>query len=123
MAGDEPVDREVGDDVTIVNEDGVALDPIGDVFNTATSFEEGRFVEERQLGSAIGSLRESFLPCFVEVMSVDGEVGNSGIEAVVEDVGDERAIGEGDEGFGQGIGEGLQACAQSSSEKKCFPHR
>lgn len=107
MAGDEPVDGEVGDDVTIVNEDGVALDPIGNIFNAATSFEEVRFVEERQLGSAIGSLRESFLPCFVEMMSVDGEVGNSGIEAVVEDVGDERAVGEGDEGFGQGIGEGL----------------
>lgn len=122
VAGDEAVDGEVGDDVSVVNEDGVAIDPIGDIFNASAGFEEIGFVEEGELGPAIGAIGEGLGPRFVEVMGIDGKVGDASGKAVVEGVGDEGAVGEGDEGFWEGMGEGLKSCPQSGSEKKSFPH-
>ncbi len=122
VAGDEAVDGQVGDDVPVIYKDRVSLDPVGDVFDSTPGFKEIGFMEESEFGSAIGSIGKRFLPGFVEVMSVDCEVSDPGVETVVEDVGDKRAIGKGDEGLGQGVGEGLQTRAQSGSKKKCFPH-
>jgi hypothetical protein len=38
MTRHEAINRQIGDDITIVNQDRVTLDPIGDIFNSTASF-------------------------------------------------------------------------------------
>jgi len=122
VAGDETVDGEIGNDVTIVNEDRVVPDPVGDVFDAASGLQKDGFVEEGEFGSAVGEIWEGCVPGFVKVMGVDGEVGDASRHAVVQHVGDERPIGEGNEGLRQGFGEWLESAPEACSQKKCFPH-
>lgn len=122
MAGDEPVDGEVRYDVAVVDEDRISVDPGGDVFHSSPGFEEVGFVEEGQFGSSVGAIGEGLVPSLVEVMGVDREVGDAGREAVVEGVGDERAIAKGDERLRKGVGQRLKAGAETRAEEKCFAH-
>ena len=104
MTGDETVDREVRDDVAVVNEDGVSVDPVLDVFDAATGFEEDRLVKKGERGSAIGVVGESCGPSFVKMVRIDRKVSDPGVDAMIHYVRDEWAVGEGNEGLGQGVG-------------------
>ena len=109
VARDKAVDWEVGDDVAIVDKNRVTIDPLFDVFDAAAGFEEDGFMEEGQGGSAVGSVWESHIPGFGEMVGVDRKVGDAGRDAVIHHMGDQRPVGEGNEGLWQGVGEGLQA--------------
>lgn len=56
------------------------------------------------------------------MVRVDGKVGNSGLEAMVKGVGDQRAVGEWDEWLGKSFGQRLEPGSQSGSEEKGFAH-
>lgn len=122
VSGDEPVDGEVGDNIAVVDEDGVSIDPVGDVFDTASGFEEDGFVEKCELGPPVSSIREGLFPLFMEVMGVDGEISNSGLETVIENVCDEGTVGKRNEGLWKGVCQGTQTGSESGSEKKGFSH-
>ncbi len=122
VAGHETVDGEIGDDVTIVNEDGVSIDPLRDVLNASSGFEKNGFVKKGEFCTAISSIGESLAPGLVKMMGVDGKISDPGGDAVIKDMGHEGAIGKGDEGFGKSVGEGLQAGAETCSKKKSFAH-
>ena len=115
MPRDEAVDGEIGDDIAIINKDRFAIDPVSDVFNAATCFEKDGFVEEGELGSAIGSVRKCLSPRFMKVMSVDCKVVQASGDAVIHDMSDEGAIFKWDQGFGQGVGEWLEAGSEACS--------
>ena len=116
VARDKAVDWEVGDDVAIVDENRVAIDPLFDVFDAAAGFEEDGLMEEGQGGSAVGSVGKSPIPGFGEMVGVDRKVGDARRDAVIHHMGDQGPVGEGNEGLWQGVGEGLQASPQSGSE-------
>ena len=116
MARDEAVDGEVGDDVAIVDENRVVIDPLLDVFNAASGFEKDGLMKEGQGGSSVGSVGKSSVPCFGEMVGIDCKIRDARRDAVIHHVRDQRPVGEGDEGLWQGVGEGLQASPQSGSE-------
>lgn len=116
VGGDEVGDSDVGQDVAVVDEKGVVADEGGDVLDAASGFEEVFFVEEVKVDSAIASLGEGSLPLFVQVMGVDGDFFDSGREEVVEGMSRHGAMKDGHEGFGDRVGHGLEAGAESGSE-------
>ena len=116
VARDKAVNWEVGDDVAIVYENWVTIDPRFDVFDAAAGFEEDGLMEEGQGGSAVGSVGKSHIPGFGEMVGVDRKIGDARRDAVIHHMCDQGPVGEGDEGLWQGVGEGLQASPQSGSE-------
>ena len=80
-------------------------------------------MEEGERGVAVGGIWEGGGPGFGEVVGVDGEVTESGGEAVVEGVGDEGTVEDGDEWFGEGGGHGAEAGAQAGTEEESLTHR
>ena len=89
---DEFSEGEVAEDVSVVDEEGFAGDPGGDVFDAAAGFEEDFFVEESEGHSPVGFCGEGLFPGVGEVVGVDGDFFNSGGAAMVEGVGDEGAV-------------------------------
>lgn len=122
VCGHEPVDGEVGDDVSIVNQDRISFDPTCDVFNAAAGFEEFCFVKKGKAGPAVFPVRKGFVPGLVQVVGVDGKVGDSGLKTVIENVSDEGTVGERDERLGESSGHRLESCSQSGAEEEGFAH-
>ena len=122
MLSDEFFDSYVGEDVAVVDEEGILSDEGGDVFDAATGFEENFFVEEVELEPAIGAVGEGAVPFFMEVMGVDGYFLDAGREQVVESMGGHGTMKDGDEGLGDGVGHGLETSSKSGTEEKGFLH-
>jgi hypothetical protein len=122
VAGDEFVDAEIGEDVAVVNEEGFVTDEVGDVFDAAAGFEEVWLVEELQCHAAIALVAKGFLPLFMEVVGIDGDVENAGLGEVIEGMHREGAVEDGHEGFWHGVGEGAQAGSETGSKEEGFCH-
>lgn len=122
MSGDELVDRDVGEDVAVVDEDGVGPDEGGDVFDTAAGLEEVFFMEKVEVDAAIVAVGEGAVPFFVQVMGIDGDLGDSGGEEVIEGVGGHGAVKDGHQGLGHGVGHGLEAGSETGAEEESFLH-
>ena len=80
---EEFLEREVGEDVRVVDEDRLVVDPRLDVLDAAAGFEEDRFVEEGEGGAAVSRVGKGGGPRPGDVVGVDGEVVEAGGEAVV----------------------------------------
>lgn len=64
-------------------------------------------MEESEFCPTIVAVRKEFFPGFMEVVSVNGKIGDAGGNAMIKDMGDEWAISEGDEWLWEGFSEGL----------------
>lgn len=122
VPGDEAIDGEIGDNVAIVDKDGVAIDPIGNVFDAASGFEEDGFMKEGKLGSAVCSIGKGLFPLLVKMMGVDCKIRDPCFETVIESVGDEGPVRERDKGLWKGVCQGAQTGSESGTEKKGFSH-
>lgn len=122
VAGDELVDPDVGEDVPVVDQDGIACDEGLDVLDATAGLEEVFFVEKVKLEVLIATQRESAFPFLVQVVGVDGDFFNACRGEVIEGVGGEGTVEDGDQRLGHGIGHRAQAGAESGSEEKCFFH-
>lgn len=79
-------------------------------------------MEKGEISTSIFAVGKDSVPGLVEMVSVDGEVGDSGLKAVVKGVGNEGLIGKWDEWFWKSSGQRLEAGSQSSSEEEGFAH-
>jgi|TARA_B100000959_G_scaffold8738_1_gene8770 hypothetical protein len=120
---DETIDFQGGQDVAIADKERFVPDPGFNVLEPPSGFEKDRFVEEGEWCSSIGSVGECFLPLSGQVVGVDGELLDSGGQAVVEGVLDQGSVKDGDERFGKDVGEWPQTRAQTGSKEKGFLDR
>lgn len=49
VGGDQAIDGEIGDDIAIVDQDGIVADPLRDVFDASARFKEDGFVKKVRL--------------------------------------------------------------------------
>ena len=112
----------IGEDIAVVDENGVCTDPLCDVFDASAGFEEFIFVEKGEGGLAIASLGKKGGPGFGEVVGIDGEIRDSGSEALVEGVGDEGAVEDRDEGLGERFSEGAESRSESGPKEEGLAH-
>jgi len=145
MGGNEAVEAEIGQDVGVVDEDGLVADPGFDVLQASAGFEEDRFVEEGDRRVAVdrsggrgraqrieggrrrravisGGVGEEPDPFFGEMVGVDGEFADSGVEGVVESVCDEGPVHDRDERLGKAVGEGAESGSQPGAQEKGLRH-
>jgi len=120
---DEAIDFQGGQDVAVADEERFGLDPGFDVPEPPSGFEKDRFVKEGEWCTSIGPVGERFLPFPGQVVSVDGELLDSGGQAVVEKVLYQGPVKDRDERFGKNIGERTQTRAQTGSKEKGFLDR
>ena len=79
-------------------------------------------MEEGELGVAVFVFWKSLAPGVGKVVGIDGDVIDAGGEAVVDGVGDEGAVVQGDERLGEDVGERLEAGAETGAEDEGFAH-
>ena len=120
---DEAIDFQGGQDVAVADKERFVPDPGFDVLEPTSGFEKDRFVEEGEGCISIGPVGECFFPLPGQVVGVDGELLDSGGQAVVEGVFDEGPVKDRDERFGKDVGERTQTRTQTGSEEKGFLDR
>jgi len=79
-------------------------------------------MKKGEVCASVFALWKDFVPGLMEMVSVDGEVGDSGLEAVVEGVGDQGTVGKRDEWLWKCSGQRLESGSQSGSEEEGFAH-
>jgi hypothetical protein len=89
---DQSFEIEGGQDVTVVDEEGLVPDPGFEILESASGFEKNRFMKEREGGASIGSAGKCICPLFRQVVGVDGELLDSGGQTVVKSIFDEGAL-------------------------------
>lgn len=62
------------------------------------------------------------MPFLMQVMGVDREVGNPCLNAMVENVRDERPVLKRNQRLWEGVGERFESSSKSGTEKESFPH-
>ena len=122
MGGDEFVDGDIGEDVAVVDDDGIGPDEGGDVLDAATGFEEVFLVEKVEFDAAILGIGEGAVPFLVQVVGIDGDFGDSSGEKVIKGVGGHGTMKDGHQRFGHGVGHGLEAGSETRAEEESFLH-
>ena len=120
MSGDERVERHGRKDVAIMNEQRRIADPIADVAKPAASFEQDGFVEKCDV--AVFGVGGEIIPCFGQVMGVDGESSDADFGAGIHGPCRDGLVKQRYEGLGQAIGERSQASAQTGAKDECLMH-
>ncbi len=91
---------EIGKDVTIVDDEGVALKQVGHIVDPAPCLEQDRFVSECDRGAIVARVREVLEVGLGAVVGIDDELLDPSPLQVVEREADQRSLIDGDEGFG-----------------------
>ena len=122
VGGNELVDADVGEDVAVVDDDGLVRDEGSDVLDAATGFEKVFLVEKVEFDPAILGVGEGSVPFLMKVVGIDGDFGNASGEKVVKGVGGHGAVKDGDQWLGHGVGHGLEAGSETGAEEEGFLH-
>ena len=65
VLGNELVDANVGEDVTVVDEQGFVIDEGGNIFDATAGLEKDLFVKKVKLNAAVGTFGKSAIPLLV----------------------------------------------------------
>jgi hypothetical protein len=117
-------ERKVGEDVAVVNEEGVgAVEEVADIGDAAGGLEPfGGFVAEVEGSAVVAGVGEGEGEGPGEVVGIDDDGAGPGGDDVVEGGADEGPVVEGDEGFGQLGGQGAQALPEAGAQNKSLVH-
>ena len=118
MIVDHASNRQIGQDVRVVNEKWIVAEGLGDICNSPGSFEKDWFMAKFDLAIAISRLWEKFGKTLRPMVRVDEKFLHAGIDQVIEGKSDERLLKDRHQRFWQVIGEGPQARAESGAEDK-----
>jgi hypothetical protein len=116
------LEGEIGEDIAVIDDEGIVAEEVGDVGDAAGGFEEDGFEAEIDGGIAVDIVWEGVVVFFGVMVCIDDEILDTDLEEVVEGVADEGFLEDGNEGFGEGLGEGTEACAETGAEDKCMIH-
>lgn len=117
VGGEHFVQRYVGDDVSVLDDERlIFVDEGEDFLDAAARVEWVFFVAEVNGATAVASFGEGALPEIVEIGDVDDESAHTRFVVLIHDVLDKCFLMDGDEGLWQDAGQWGEACAMACGE-------
>ncbi len=122
MFVDERLKREVCEDVTIINDEGLIRDEIGDVRDATRCLQQKGLVAEGDGCPAVSLIRKGEVIAFRQMVRVHDELTEPGGEKMIEGIRDERPVEDRNQGLRELVSEGSEAGAQSGTQNKSLVH-
>lgn len=119
---DQRCHRQVGEDVAVIDDEGSVVHKVRDVGDAACGFQQHRFVAEGEGSFVVAGIWKSFRILPGEVVGVDDEFAQAGLEQVVERECDERSMEDRDERLGETVRQRPEPCAKARAQNKCLVH-
>src|SRR5438132_9427627 len=117
---DQRLQRYVSQKVATVSKERFLSQLDFDVFDSAASLKQHRFVHKCERNSGIGVLRKHLREKFRQAMGVDEELLNSDVDRVIESKSDERLLKDRHQRFWQIVRERPKSYSKSGAEDECL---
>ena len=115
-------EREVAEDVAIIDDEVFVRHEVGDVRDAPCGFEQLGFVAEGQRHIFVSAIGKCLGKLFRQMMRVDDELAHAVFQKMIEGMFDERLVEDRDERLRKLVGERSQSRAEAGAQNKCLVH-
>ena len=118
MRANRNLQRQVGENIAIVDDEGISSKEILHIFDSTRGLEKIRFVAKVDRSFPIGVARENRIIGFGTMMGVNDETFDAGFEQVVKSAGDQRLVRDRNQRLRQTFGKRPKPCPEPGTEDK-----